>query len=66
MKVALLPGDGIGREVSAPAVKVLRALEEPLEFEQASAGEEGAGLWGGLLSECAGILRLHTRVQPNP
>lgn len=46
MKIALLPGDGIGREVTAQAVKVLRALDESLDFEQAPIGEEGIELCG--------------------
>jgi 3-isopropylmalate dehydrogenase len=38
MKIAVLPGDGIGREIVAEAVKVLRALEERFEFEFAEVG----------------------------
>jgi 3-isopropylmalate dehydrogenase len=39
MKIALLPGDGIGPEIVAQAVKVLRALDGlPLELEQAPVG----------------------------
>ncbi len=38
MKIAVLPGDGIGPEIVAEAVKVLRALELPLELEQAPVG----------------------------
>ena len=39
MKIALLPGDGIGPEIVAQAVKVLKALDGlPLEFEQAAVG----------------------------
>jgi 3-isopropylmalate dehydrogenase len=38
MKIAVLPGDGIGREIVAEAVKVLRALGEPIEFEFAEVG----------------------------
>jgi 3-isopropylmalate dehydrogenase len=38
MKIAVLPGDGIGTEIMAEAVKVLRALELPLELETASVG----------------------------
>jgi 3-isopropylmalate dehydrogenase len=38
MKIAVLPGDGIGREIIAEAVKVLRALGEPIEFEFAEVG----------------------------
>jgi len=41
MKVAVLPGDGIGPEIIAEAEKVLRKLGLPLEFEQAPVG--GAG-----------------------
>jgi 3-isopropylmalate dehydrogenase len=41
MKIALLPGDGIGKEVTAQAVKALRALDLPLEMETAPVGEEG-------------------------
>jgi 3-isopropylmalate dehydrogenase len=37
-KVLLLPGDGIGPEIVAEAVKVLRALALPLEFETALIG----------------------------
>jgi hypothetical protein len=35
MKIAVLPGDGIGKEVTAQAVKALRALNLPLELETA-------------------------------
>jgi 3-isopropylmalate dehydrogenase len=38
MKIAVLPGDGIGREIVAEAVKVLRALGEPFDFEFAEVG----------------------------
>jgi 3-isopropylmalate dehydrogenase len=38
MKIALLPGDGIGPEIVAEAVKVLRCLDLPLEFETAPVG----------------------------
>jgi len=41
MRVAVLPGDGIGPEIIAEAEKVLRKLGLPLEFEQAPVG--GAG-----------------------
>ncbi len=41
MKIAVLPGDGIGPEIIAEAVKVLNALDEPFEFEEAVVG--GAG-----------------------
>ena len=38
MKIAILPGDGIGHEIIAEAVKVLRALELPFEMEFADVG----------------------------
>ena len=38
MKIAVLPGDGIGPEIVAQAVKVLNALELPLEMETALVG----------------------------
>jgi 3-isopropylmalate dehydrogenase len=38
MKIAVLPGDGIGTEIVAEAVKVLNALELPLEMETALVG----------------------------
>jgi len=37
-KVCLLPGDGIGPEIVAEAVKVLQALQLPIEFETALIG----------------------------
>ena len=41
MKIAILPGDGIGPEIMAQAVKVLNALGERFEMETAAVG--GAG-----------------------
>ncbi|HUL66359.1 MAG TPA: 3-isopropylmalate dehydrogenase [Burkholderiaceae bacterium] len=38
MKIAVLPGDGIGKEIIAEAVKVLRALGEQFAFEFAEVG----------------------------
>ncbi|HVZ46083.1 MAG TPA: 3-isopropylmalate dehydrogenase [Ramlibacter sp.] len=38
MKIAVLPGDGIGTEIVAEAVKVLEALELKFEMEFADAG----------------------------
>ncbi len=38
MKIAVLPGDGIGTEIVAEAVKVLKALDLPLEMESALVG----------------------------
>jgi 3-isopropylmalate dehydrogenase len=43
MKIAVLPGDGVGPEVVAEAVKVLAALRrEGLEFEMEQASVGGA------------------------
>jgi len=41
MKIAVLPGDGIGPEIVKEAVKVLNALGEKFELEEAPVG--GAG-----------------------
>jgi 3-isopropylmalate dehydrogenase len=38
MKIAVLPGDGIGTEIVAEAVKVLRVLDLPLVLETAPVG----------------------------
>ena len=38
MKIAVLPGDGIGPEIIAEAVRVLRALDERFELEFADVG----------------------------
>jgi len=38
MKIAVLPGDGIGTEIVAEAVKVLNVLDLPLEMENALVG----------------------------
>jgi 3-isopropylmalate dehydrogenase len=46
MKIAVLPGDGIGPEIVAQAVKVLKALDIGLKMEEApigGAGYEAAG-----------------------
>ncbi|HEX5432516.1 MAG TPA: 3-isopropylmalate dehydrogenase [Bryobacteraceae bacterium] len=44
MKIAVLPGDGIGKEVTAQAVKALKAVwgnSQPLELQEAPIGEAG-------------------------
>jgi 3-isopropylmalate dehydrogenase len=51
MKVALLPGDGIGPEVVAEAVKVLKGLGEQFEFEEAPIGGAGYEASGHPLPE---------------
>lgn len=38
MKIAVLPGDGIGKEIVAEAVRVLQALDESFELEFADVG----------------------------
>jgi 3-isopropylmalate dehydrogenase len=38
MRIAILPGDGIGTEIVAEAVKVLKVLDLPLEMETALVG----------------------------
>jgi 3-isopropylmalate dehydrogenase len=50
MKIAILPGDGIGPEITAQAVKVLNALGEPFEMETAEVGGAGYAAHGRRLS----------------
>jgi 3-isopropylmalate dehydrogenase len=38
VKIAVLPGDGIGTEIVAEAVKVLKVLDLPFEMEEALVG----------------------------
>jgi 3-isopropylmalate dehydrogenase len=51
MKIAVLPGDGIGKEIVAQAVTVLRRLELPLELEEAPVGGAGYEAAGDPLPE---------------
>lgn len=51
MKIAVLPGDGIGTEIVAEAVKVLNALGEPFEMETAPVGGAGYEAKGHPLPE---------------
>ncbi|MDH4095422.1 MAG: 3-isopropylmalate dehydrogenase [Betaproteobacteria bacterium] len=51
MKVAVLPGDGIGQEIVAQAVKVLQRLALPLELEEAPVGGAGYEAAGDPLPE---------------
>jgi len=45
-KVTLIPGDGIGPEVMSATVRVLEALQLPLEFEHGDAGSEIISRYG--------------------
>ncbi|WP_316150779.1 3-isopropylmalate dehydrogenase [Cupriavidus sp. BIC8F] len=51
MKIAVLPGDGIGPEIIAEAVKVLNALDEKFELETAPVGGAGYEAEGHPLPE---------------
>jgi len=51
MRIAVLPGDGIGKEIVAQAVRVLRALSLPLEMEEAPVGGAGCEAAGDPLPE---------------
>lgn len=50
-KIAVLPGDGIGKEIVAEAVKVLKALGETFEMEAAPVGGAGYEAKGHPLPE---------------
>jgi 3-isopropylmalate dehydrogenase len=56
MKIAVLPGDGIGTEIVAEAVKVLQALDLPFEMETALVGGAAYEAHGHPLPE--GTLKL--------
>jgi len=51
MKIAVLPGDGIGTEIVAEAVKVLKALNLPLQMETALVGGAAYAAHGHPLPE---------------
>jgi len=51
MKIAILPGDGIGPEIVAQAVKVLNALGQAFELEEAPVGGAGYAAHGHPLPE---------------
>ncbi len=51
MKVCVLPGDGIGPEIIAQALRVLRALDLKLSFEEAPVGGAGYRALGHPLPE---------------
>src|SRR3569623_2915711 len=56
MKIAILPGDGIGPEIVEQAVRVLNALDEKFEMESAAVGGAGYEAQGHPLPE--GTLKL--------
>jgi 3-isopropylmalate dehydrogenase len=51
MKIAVLPGDGIGTEIVAEAVKVLKALDLKMEMETALVGGVAYDAYGHPLPE---------------
>lgn len=51
MKIAVLPGDGIGPEIMTEAVRVLNALDERFEMEMATVGGAGYEAHGHPLPE---------------
>ena len=51
MKIAVLPGDGIGPEIVAQAVRVLQRLRLPLELQEAPVGGAGYEAAGDPLPE---------------
>ena len=51
MKIAVLPGDGIGSEITVQAVRVLKALALPMELEEAPVGGAAYDALGDPLPE---------------
>ena len=56
MKIAVLPGDGIGTEIVAEAIKVLRALDLGLEMESALVGGAAYEAYGHPLPDATLML----------
>ena len=56
MKICVLPGDGIGPEIMAEAVRVLDALDLPFEFEQAQLGGCAVDATGEPYPEATSVL----------
>ncbi len=50
-KIAVIPGDGIGKEVMEAAMKVLESLELPFEYEYYEAGDEAYEKYGKALPD---------------
>ncbi len=51
MKIAVLPGDGIGKEITIEAVRVLKALDLPMTLEEAPVGGAAYDALGDPLPE---------------
>ena len=65
MKIAVLPGDGIGTEIVAEAVKVLKALDLKFEMESALVGGAAFDAHGHPLPE-ATVAQLFDEVLASP
>ncbi|HKF77053.1 MAG TPA: tartrate dehydrogenase [Candidatus Dormibacteraeota bacterium] len=52
-RIAVIPGDGVGREVVPEGLKVLRALGVPLEFEELPWGCDHRGRTGRMMPDDA-------------
>ncbi len=50
-KIAVIPGDGIGKEVMEAAMKVLESLDLPFEYEYYEAGDEAFEKYGKALPD---------------
>jgi isocitrate dehydrogenase (NAD+) len=61
-RVTVIPGDGIGPEVVGATVRVLRALDAPLEFEYCDAGAEALKKHGTNLPRSTVESVMRTRV----
>ena len=58
MKICVLPGDGIGPEIMAEAVRVLQALDLKFELEQGLIGGGAVGMsaiLGGKLADIVAV-----------
>lgn len=50
-KLTVIPGDGIGPEITAQVLKVLRHVRAPFEYEECPAGESALEKYGSLLPD---------------
>ncbi|AGH95869.1 3-isopropylmalate dehydrogenase [Pseudobdellovibrio exovorus JSS] len=50
-KITVIPGDGIGPEITAQVLRVLKHVNAPFSYEEAAAGEIALNTMGSLLPE---------------
>ena len=51
MKLTVIPGDGIGPEITAQVIRVLKHVNAPFEYQEHQAGEIALQTMGDLLPQ---------------